>query len=84
VLGGARATRPSLVDFVALLSAGVVAGVIRVPGRLQHLKLQLVLAVWVTLLVGAGFSLRNPPLVRSLATQAPVSFAALSWLGVGS
>jgi hypothetical protein len=84
VLGGARATRPSLVDFVALLSSAVLAGVIRVPGGLQRLKLPLVWAVWVTLLVGAGLSLRNPPLVRSLTTQAPVSFAALSWLGVGS
>lgn len=84
VLGSARATRPSLVDFVALLSAGVVAGVIRVPGWLHRLKLPLVLAVWAALLVGASLSLRNPQLVRSLTTQAPVSFAALSWLGVGS
>jgi hypothetical protein len=84
VLGTARATRPSLVDFVALLTAGVVAGVISVPGWLQRLKLPMVLAVWVALLAGAGLSLRNPQLVRSLTTQAPVSFAALSWLGVGS
>ena len=84
VLGSARATRPSLVDFLALLAAAVVAGVISVPGWLQRLKLQLVVAVWVALLAGAGLSLRNPQLVRSLTTQAPVSFAALSWLGVGS
>jgi hypothetical protein len=84
VLGGARATRPSLVDFLALMAAGVVAGVVNVPGWLQRLKSPVVLAVWVALLMGAGLSLRNPQLVRSLTTQAPVSFAALSWLGVGS
>jgi len=84
LLGGARATRPSLVDFLALLAAGAAAGAISVPGWLQRLKLPLVLAVWVALLVGASLSLRNPQLVRSLTTQAPVSFAALSWLGDGS
>jgi len=84
VLGGAGATRPSLVDFLALLTAGVVAGVVRMPGSLQRLKLPLVVAVWVALLAVAGLSLRDPQLVRSLTTQAPVSFAALSWLGVGS
>jgi hypothetical protein len=78
VLGGARATRLSLVDFLALLAAAGVAG------WLQRLKLPLVLAVWVALLAGAGLSLKNPQLVRSLTTQAPVSFAALSWLGAGS
>ena len=84
MLGGAGATRPSLVDFLALLTAGVVAGVVRMPGSLQRLKLPLVVAVWVALLAVAGLSLRDPQLVRSLTTQAPVSFAALSWLGVGS
>ena len=84
LLGSARATRPSLVDFLAVLAAGVAAGVIGMPGWLQRLKLPLVVGVWVTLLVSAGLSLRNPQLVRSLTTQAPVSFAALSWLGVGS
>lgn len=84
LLAGARATRPSLLDFLALLAAGVAAGVIKMPQWLLRLKLVLVLAAWVALLGCAGVSLRDPRLVRSLATQAPVSFAALSWLGVGS
>lgn len=84
LLGSARATRPSLVDFLALLAAGIAAGAISVPGWLQRLKLPQVLAVWVALLACALLSLKNPELVRSLTTQAPVSFAALSWLGVGS
>ena len=84
VLGSARATRPSLVDFLALVAAGIVAGAVSLPGRLQRLKLWLVVAVWVALLASAGLSLRNPQLVRVLTTRAPVSFAALSWLGVGS
>jgi hypothetical protein len=84
LLGSARAARPSLVDFLALLAAGVAAGVIGLPGWLQRLKLPLVVALWVALLACAGVSLKNPQLVRSLTTQAPVSFAALSWLGVGS
>jgi hypothetical protein len=85
VLGSARATRPSLVDFLALVAASALAGAVSLPGWLQRLKLPLVLAVWVALLVGAELSLRNhPQLVRALTSQAPVSFAALSWLGVGS
>ena len=84
LLGGAQATRPSLLDFLALLAAGVAAGVIKMPRWLLRLKLAGVLAGWVALLVCAGVSLRNPQLVRSLTTQAPVAFAALSWLGAGS
>jgi hypothetical protein len=84
LLGSARATRPSLVDFLALAAAGVAAGVIKLPSWLRGLKAPLVLAGWVALLACAGLALRNPQLVRSLTTQAPVSFAALSWLGGGS
>lgn len=84
LLGTARATRPSLVDFLALAAASVAASVIKLPVWLPRLKLPLVLAGWVVLLACAGLSLGDPQLVRSLTTQAPVSFAALSWLGDGS
>jgi len=83
LLGTARAARPSLVDFLALAAASVAAGVIKLPSWLPRLKWPAVLA-WAVLLACAGLSLRNPQLVRSLTTQAPVSFAALSWLGDGS
>jgi hypothetical protein len=84
LLGTARATRPSLVDFLALAAAAVAVSRIPLPGWLLRLKLPLVLAGWVVLLACAVLSLKDPQLVRSLTTQAPVSFAALSWLGDGS
>jgi hypothetical protein len=84
LLGVARAARPSLVDFVALGVASGAAGLVKMPPWLGRLKLPVVLAGWVALLVCAVLALRSPELVRSLTTQAPVSFAALSWLGDGS
>jgi hypothetical protein len=84
LLGSAPATRPSLVDFLALAAASVAASRIPLPAWLGRLKLPVVLAAWVVLLACAGLSLKSPQLVRSLTTQAPVSFAALSWLGDGS
>lgn len=87
LLGTARATRPSLVDFLALALASVATGLVKMPAGLTRLKLPLVLPLglaWAVLLACAGVSLKNPQLVRSLTTQAPVSFAALSWLGDGS
>jgi hypothetical protein len=84
LLGVARAARPSLVDFMALGAASAAAGLVKMPPWLGRLKLPVVLAGWVALLVCAVLSLRSPDLVRSLTTQAPVSFAALSWLGDGS
>jgi len=84
LLGVARAARPSLVDFLALGAAGIVAGLVKMPSWLGRLRLAAVLAGWAVLLLGAALGLRSPELVRSLTTQAPVSFAALSWLGDGS
>lgn len=73
-------------DFLAL-AAGVAAGsFVRAPGWLGRVRLPLVLAGWAVLLTCAVVLLRQPggEVARSLSTQAPVSFAALSWLGVGS
>jgi hypothetical protein len=86
LLGAAsgKGARPSLVDFLALLGAASVAGVMKTPTWLARLRISVVLVGWVALLGCAAASLRNPELVRSLTTQAPVSFAALSWLGGGS
>jgi hypothetical protein len=84
LLGGARATRPSLVDFLALAAASVATGVIKWPSSAARPRLALALAGWAVLLTCTVPSLRSPTLVRSLTTQAPVSFAPLSWLGVGS
>ena len=84
LLGTARATRPSLVDFLALAAAVGVASVIKIPSWLQRLSVTVALVGWLALLGGAVVALRDPQLVRSLTTLAPVSFAPLSWLGVGS
>jgi hypothetical protein len=83
-LGLARAARPSLVDFLALAAASALAACVRMPPWLARSKWPLALVGWAVLLGGAAVALRSPPLVRSLTTQAPVSFAALSWLGDGS
>jgi hypothetical protein len=84
LLGAARAARPCLVDFLALAAAAAVAGLAKMPTGVARLKWPAVLTGWVLLLGCAGLSFTSPPLVRSLTTQAPVSFAALSWLGGGS
>ena len=89
LLGAARAARPSLVDFLALAAAVVAAGLVKPPAGLGRLKLAPVLLVWAALLACAAVSLKSPSpatqdLVRSLTTQAPVSFVTLSWLGGGS
>ncbi|HVY30045.1 MAG TPA: hypothetical protein VHB79_25985 [Polyangiaceae bacterium] len=83
LLGLSGAARPSLVDFLALAAGVAVAGLVRIPGWLARSKLPVVLLGWVGLLTCAVVSLQRPELVRSLTTQAPVSFAALSWLGGG-
>jgi hypothetical protein len=87
LLGAARAARPSLLDFGALLAAAALAGSAPVPVSLGRLRLPVVAAVWVALLACAVVSLTSPllpQLAGSLATQAPVCFAPLSWLGGGS
>jgi hypothetical protein len=84
LLGAARAARPSLVDFLALAAAAAVAGLVKPPAALARLKPAPVLLLWAALLACAAVSLQRPELVRSLTTQAPVSFVTLSWLGVGS
>ena len=84
LLGVGHATRPSLADFLALAAAVGAASVIKIPGWLQRLSVAVAVAGWLALLGGAVVALRDPQLVRSLTTLAPVSFAPLSWLGVGS
>jgi hypothetical protein len=84
LLGSTRATRPSLVDFLALAAASVATGLVKWPGTPGRSRLALAIGGWAILLACAVVSLKSPHLVRSLTTQAPVSFAPLSWLGVGS
>lgn len=88
LLGVGRATRPSLVDFLALAVAASAVSTTKIPSWLQRLSLPVAVAaaIWVVLLGGAVVALQGAPptLVRALTTWAPVLFAPLSWLGVGS
>jgi hypothetical protein len=83
-LGGARMARPNLVDCVALFSAAGVAGRVKLPAALGRLPLWPVLLGWLVLVSTALWAPKSPQLLRSLRTQAPVSFAPLSWLGGSS
>jgi hypothetical protein len=86
VLGLARAARPSVVDFCAVALSVSFAAFTPLPHKLTRaapLRLGGWLA-WGLLLVCAVVLLKDSQLVGSLATQAPVSFAPLSWLGGGS
>ena len=83
-LGLGRAARPSLVDFLVLLSAAAAAAVVPPPRWFSRLKPVWLLGGWVILLVCAVVSFQRPQLARSLTTDAPVASASLSWLGVGS
>jgi hypothetical protein len=84
LLGAAGVARPSLVDFLAMMTAAILAGVLKIPSWLSWVKALAGLGGWAVLLVCGVLASTDPQLPRSLTTQAPVSFAALSWLGVGS
>jgi hypothetical protein len=84
LLAATGAARPSLLDFLALLTASGVAGVVKIPGWLGWVKPSSALPLWAALIACGVMAARTPQLPRSLTTQAPVSFAPLSWLGVGS
>lgn len=83
-LGLSPAARPSLLDFSALLAAAAAVGWLEPPASLSRLKLAWPLLGWVALVGCALLALKSPLLARSLMSQAPVSFAPLSWLGGGS
>jgi hypothetical protein len=84
LLGAATASRPNLVDSLALLTAGVVASRVKPAGTLARLPLWPMLLGWLVLVGSACLAPKSPQLARSLHTQAQVSFAPLSWLGDGS
>jgi hypothetical protein len=83
-LGLAGAARPSLVEAGALAGAVAVASWAKVPPALARLKLGTWAIAWAILLICAVVSLQRPAVSRSLGSHAPVSSAALSWLGDGS
>jgi hypothetical protein len=84
LLGTTAAARPAVVDFTAAVLASVGAAYLKIPAWLERVKAAVPFGLWVALIVGALLSIQSPGLARSLTTQAPVSFALLSWLGGGS
>jgi hypothetical protein len=84
VLGAAPTARPSLTDFAALALGAITTARVPVPRWVANVKLSWMIFGWVVLLACAALGLRNPNLVETLASRAPVSFGALSWLGGGS
>jgi hypothetical protein len=83
-LGAAGAAQTALLDFITLALASGAAAFVKVPAWLERVNLTVPLGLWAALVLGAAFSIQSPELARSLTTRAPVSFAALSWLGGGS
>lgn len=83
-LGLAGAARPSLVELLALAGAVAVSALVRPPAVVARQSPRIWVSGWVILLVCAVLSLRSAPVAAALTSRAPVSFAALSWLGDGS
>jgi hypothetical protein len=83
-MGASAAARPALVDFVAVALASAGAAYAKIPVWLERAKAAIPFGSWAALVLGALLSMQSPGLARSLTTQAPVSFALLSWLGGGS
>jgi hypothetical protein len=84
LLGMATVTRPAVLDFLAAVLASVGVAYLKIPAWLERVKAALPFGLWAALVLGALLSIQSPGLARSLTTQAPVSFAPLSWLGGGS
>lgn len=83
-LGLVGSARHSLVELGALAGAIAVTARLPAPPWLQRLKLGALMAGWALLLLCAVVALRSAAISATLGSRAPVSFAALSWLGVGS
>jgi hypothetical protein len=83
-LGSIGGARPALVEAAALGGAVAVTALAPVPTLLSRLKPGPWVAGWVILLVCSLAALHRAPLESLLGSRAPVSFASLSWLGVGS
>lgn len=73
-----------LVDFLALAAACAGAGLLKIPNVLARIPGLVPAGVWGLLVVCGWLLAGDPGLSRDLRARAPISFAALSWLGDGS
>jgi hypothetical protein len=80
----AGGTARVLVDFLALAAACTGAGLLKIPNVLARIPAWVAAGVWGVLLLCGFFLAGDGALSRDLRARAPISFAALSWLGDGS
>lgn len=73
-----------LLDFLVLSAACAAAGLSKIPKVVARVPGLVWTVVWTALLGGSLFLTRSPGAMRELERRAPISFAALSWLGDGS
>jgi hypothetical protein len=83
-LGLGRSHALVLVDGVTLGCACAAAGLLKIPTKLAALPGVVAGALWALLLSGGLLLTARPDLMSEARLRAPVSFAAFSWLGVGS
>jgi hypothetical protein len=81
---GLGPNRAALLDFIILSGACAVAGLSKIPTKLAALPRFIGGALWVALLSGGLLLTARAELMSEARNRAPVSFAAFSWLGVGS
>jgi hypothetical protein len=73
-----------LVDFLTLAAACAGAGLLKIPNVLARIPGPVSAGVWGLLVLSGLLLAGDPGLSRDLLARAPISFAALSWLGDGS
>ncbi|HKY39573.1 MAG TPA: hypothetical protein VJN18_26725 [Polyangiaceae bacterium] len=84
-LGGFGTARVHvLVDFLVLGAACAGAGLLKIPNVLARIPGLVSAGVWGLLVLSGVLLAGDPALARDIRARAPISFAALSWLGVGS
>ncbi len=80
----ARGATSALLDALLISGASAATGLAPIPASLQRGRRSALLLGWAGLLLAGALAIRSAPLAAELSAQAPVAFAALSWLGAGS
>jgi hypothetical protein len=83
-LAASAAAWPLLVDALSVAAACAAAGSLKIPAGAKRVSAVAVAAAWLVLLTCGVFLNKDARLLEALRSKAPVSYAALSWLGGGS
>jgi hypothetical protein len=73
-----------LIDFLVLAAACAGAGLLKIPNVLARIPGAASTGLWGLVVLSGLLLTGDPDLMRDLRGRAPISFAALSWLGDGS